>query len=84
MGRSGGLGMTKTGKCLTDDNFFDQIQFLCPYNSIFNRKVFIFFLKFCLQNCENFLKTIVRKNIEIFVQQKIVPSLHYMVDLINK
>ena len=46
MGRSGGLGMTKTGKCLTDDNFFDQIQFLCPYNSIFNRKVFIFFLKF--------------------------------------
>ena len=41
-GRSGGLGLTKTGKCLTDDNFFDEIQFLCPYRSIFNRKVFIF------------------------------------------
>ena len=43
-GRSGGLGLTKTGKCLTDDNFFDEIQFLCPYRSIFNRKVFIFIL----------------------------------------
>ena len=41
MGVSTGLGLTKTGKhCLTDANFFSQIQFLCPYNSIFNRQAF--------------------------------------------
>ena len=39
MGVSAGLGLTKTEKCLTDENFLDQIQFICPYNSIFNRKV---------------------------------------------
>ena len=42
MGVSAGLGLTKTEKCLTDDNFLDQIQFICPYNSIFNRTGFKF------------------------------------------
>ena len=145
MGRSGGLGMTKTGKCLTDDNFFEKIHFLCPYNSLFNRQVFNFiFGHFSLREIAvdgqrpiwNFfveierrivpfnirrseismfpergekifrappwlfsefssttttiskdvkkIENLFRKNIEIFVQRQIIPSLHYMVDLINK
>ncbi len=43
LGSSGGLGIRKSEKCvmiISDDNFFDQMQLLCPYKPFFNRMVF--------------------------------------------